>query len=129
MATSSRALFALSVVKYVYDVPLLPARYTQIINEKRVAEMEEKAYPSTANAMDIILTVIRKVIILQCKSKSPPKSQNIWVTHDYIAYILHIYMKQSEETQGIAGERINTHHTQIHKAGFNPHKGAPKRAT
>jgi hypothetical protein len=66
MPTSSRAILALSVVKYVNDVPFRPARLKPASDQSgRLTTLEvTDTYASTTNPVDVVLTVIREVVVL-----------------------------------------------------------------
>jgi hypothetical protein len=69
--TSSRADFALSVVKYVYEVPVMPARCTK--GQYKMAQTRRSTHPSTTNTMNVVFTVVGEIIVLKPKSAGRTK--------------------------------------------------------
>ena len=66
MAMRSRADFALSVVKYVYDVPLRPARYWKtVISFRGYTERILWTHSCTSDTMDVVLAVIGEIVVLR----------------------------------------------------------------
>ena len=100
MPISSRACFALSVVKYVYDVPFMPARCEkryQHLGQPRPNQRDRETHSCATDTVDVVLAIVREIIVLYQQSARYVSMQERTDTHDNITNILHVYACKDEQ--------------------------------
>ena len=74
----------------------------------------EKTYTGSTNAVDIIFTVVGEIIVL--KRRLTGQETKIWgITHDNIAYILHIYETTEPRWKSYIIDRRDAKNREEHK--------------